>query len=109
LLSEFVLDYGEHCCNRICARACFDKYPGNWQSIPTVVSLIVAITIALDRVFRPREIWRNYDLVSAVIREEEMRYSTKTGDYAITKPEQDRIAFAKFVDRVEDAIARERV
>jgi hypothetical protein len=75
---------------------------------PTIVSLIVAITVALDRVFRPREIWRNYDLVSAVIREEEMRYSTKTGDYAITKPEQDRIAFAKFVGRVEDAIARER-
>ncbi|MEJ2266190.1 MAG: DUF4231 domain-containing protein [Anaerolineales bacterium] len=75
---------------------------------PTIVSLIVAITVALDRVFRPREIWRNYDLVSAVIREEEMRYSTKTGDYAITKPDQDRIAFETFVDRVEDAIARER-
>jgi len=94
----------------------------NLSSVPklatTVVSLIVAITIALDRVFRPREQWRNYDLISALLREEEMKFSTRSGPYCqdqlkatVNNPQQcsaDEAAFAKFVERVEDAIHRER-
>lgn len=94
----------------------------------TIVSLIVAITVALDRVFRPREQWRNYDLISALLREEEMKFSTRSGPYrrgqlkapvtnaepGSAEPESaepesaDEDAFAKFVERVEDAIHRER-
>lgn len=78
------------------------------QMIPTVVSLIVAILVALERVFRPREHWRNYDLISALLREEEMRFSTRSGDYAPGKLAKDEDPFSKFVQRVEDAIRRER-
>ena len=75
--------------------------------ITTLVSLIVAITVALDRVFLPREHWRNFDLVSALLREEEMRFSTRTGPYSPGQLEGEE-AFARLVDRVEDAIHRER-
>jgi hypothetical protein len=94
----------------------------NLSSVPklatTIVSLIVAITVALERLFRPREQWRNYDLISALLREEEMKFSTRSGPYCrgrlketVNNPQPgsaDEDAFAKFVERVEDAIHRER-
>lgn len=74
----------------------------------TIVSLIVAITVALDSIFHPRELWRNYDLIAAGLREEEMRYSTKTGPYTASQLAKGEDAFSKFVGRVEDKIAEER-
>lgn len=76
--------------------------------ITTVVSLLVVISVGLQSVFRPREHWRSYDLISSVLREEEMQYSTGTGPYKISKRQDNSDAFQKFVERVEDAIAKER-
>jgi hypothetical protein len=70
--------------------------------VPTVTSLIVAIALAIEGVFRPREHWRNYDSIAAELRAEEMRYSTKTAPYS------DGTAFNTLVQRVEDRIADER-
>ena len=75
---------------------------------PTIVSVIVAITVALERVFRPREIWRNYGLVRSLLSAEEMRFRTKTGSYARGNPNRGEVEFAKFVERIEDSIANER-
>ena len=70
--------------------------------MPTLASLIVAIVIAFEGIFRPREHWRNYDTIAAELRSEEMMYSTKTGPY------QEVNAFDVLVKRVEDLIAAER-
>ncbi|MGH8953032.1 MAG: DUF4231 domain-containing protein [Acidimicrobiia bacterium] len=70
--------------------------------VPTVTSLVVAVALAIEGTFRPREHWRNYDSIAADLRAEEMRYSTKTGPYA------DGAAFVTLVQRVEDKIAAER-
>jgi hypothetical protein len=76
---------------------------------PTVVSLIVVAAVALESVFHPREHWRNYDLISSVMREEEMEFSTRTGPYAKLDSDKDKdAAFHKFVERIETAIAKER-
>lgn len=84
----------------------------NFQDVdpiyPTIVSVIVAITVALERVFRPREIWRNYELVRSLLRAEEMRFRTKTWSYARGNPNPGEVEFAKFVKRIEDSIANER-
>lgn len=86
----------------------------NWEDVPkqvpTSVGMIVAVSIALEGVFHTREQWRNYDLISSSLREEEMRFSTGTEPYAKENPGQDDDKiFQKFVDRIEDAIAKERV
>jgi hypothetical protein len=81
------------------------NYPDVDKLYPTVVSLVVAAIVALDAVFRPREHWRNYDLISSVLREEEMRFSTKAAPYDGQDVEE---SFRTFVDHVEDAIAKER-
>ena len=47
--------------------------PGVDKIYPTIASLVVVVIVALEGVFHPREVWRNYDLISAVLREEEMR------------------------------------
>ena len=71
--------------------------------IPTALSLVVAILVAVEGIIHPRELWRNYGLISAALREEEMRFSTKTRPYR-----DDPRDFAEFVDRVERLIAEER-
>ena len=79
------------------------------RMVPTIVSLAVATAVALESVFHTREHWRNYDLISSVLREEEMRFSTRVDPYKVTdKPQSDEAMFRRFVDRVEDAIAKER-
>ena len=76
---------------------------------PTIVSLVVVVVVALESVFHFRKNWRNYDLISSVLREEEMLHSTKAGYYS---PKEvgggDDEIFRIFVKRVEDAIANER-
>jgi hypothetical protein len=76
---------------------------------PTIVSLLVVVVVALEGVFHFREHWRNYDLISSVLREEEMQFSTKAGPYSPQEIKaSDHEVFRTFVKRVEDAIANER-
>jgi hypothetical protein len=80
--------------------------PGIDSVYPTILGLGIAIIVALEGVWHPAEHWRNYDLISAVLREEEMRFSTRAPPYDEKDGKDNN--FAKFVDRVEDAIAKER-
>ncbi len=73
---------------------------------PTMASMAVAVAVALEGVFHTREHWRNYDMISAFLREEEMRFSTRAEPYAREQSEDQ--SFKTFVDRIEDAIAKER-
>jgi hypothetical protein len=82
--------------------------PGVSPLYPTITSLVVVVFVALEGVFHPREHWRNYDLICAVLREEEMRFSTRSGPYAAQSQQEDEVIFKRFVERVEEAIARER-
>lgn len=80
------------------------------KQVPAFVGMTVAVSIALEGVFHNREQWRNYDLISSSLREEEMRFSTGTEPYAKENLGQDDDEiFQKFVARIEDAIAKERV
>lgn len=72
------------------------------------LSALVVMLVALQGVFHPREIWRNYDLISSVLREEEMRFSTRSGIYSAEGQQADEQVFRRFVERVEEAIAKER-
>ena len=77
--------------------------------VPTIIALVVAAAVALEGVFHTREHWRNYDLISSFLREEEMRFSTKTEPYSTSGQEKENDeVFKKFVERVENAIAKER-
>ena len=76
---------------------------------PTIASLLVVVVVALESVFHFREHWRNYDLISSVLREEEMQFSTRAGPYSPQEIKgSDDELFRTFVKRVEDAIANER-
>jgi Protein of unknown function (DUF4231) len=44
--------------------------------IATVLSLVVTIMVGFQGIFHPREHWRNYDMISATLRREEMLFST---------------------------------
>jgi hypothetical protein len=87
------------------------KWVPSWVS--ALVSVAIAIAVALDRIFRPMEHWLNYDLMSEYLVGQEMCFSTRTGEYSRTDRcgdptrSEDEV-FAKFVGRVEDAIAKER-
>jgi hypothetical protein len=72
--------------------------------IPTVISLCVAAVVALEGIFHPRELWRNYDLIAAGLREEEMRFSTKSEPY-----DKSSDPFHLLVKNVEDRIKEERL
>ena len=75
---------------------------------PTIVSLAVVASVGLQGVFRPREHWRNYDLIGSFLREEEMQFSTGSGHYKHLSGTDSSEAFHQFVERVENAIAKER-
>ena len=53
----------------------------NCNCLATILSLIVTIMVGFKGVFHPREHWRNYDMVSATLRREEILFSTKSGEY----------------------------
>lgn len=71
----------------------------------TILSLIVTILVGIQGIFHPREHWRNYDMISASLRREEMLFSTQSGEYE--KLDENK-SFHLFVRRVEDLIANER-
>lgn len=74
--------------------------------IPTLISLCVAAVVSLESIFHPRELWRNYDMIAAGLREEEMRFSTKSEPY---DKSADSDPFHLLVKNVEDRIREERV
>jgi len=74
----------------------------------TIVSLLVVVTVAMENLFHPREHWRNYDLISSELREEEMQFSTRSGLYSQFDKDKEEDAFHKFVERIENAIGKER-
>ena len=80
----------------------------DWEpvsTIATILSLIISILVSILAIFRPREHWRNYDLIAADLRREEMLYSTSTGDYNTEDTDQ---KFRLLVNRVENLISKER-
>jgi hypothetical protein len=81
---------------------------GMERKYPTIVSLAVVAAVSLQSVFRPREHWRNYDLIGSFLREEEMQFSTGSGHYRLLTATGNSEAFHQFVERVENAIAKER-
>lgn len=71
----------------------------------TILSLIVTILVGIQSVFHPREHWRNFDMISASLRREEMLFSTQSGEYE--KLDENK-RFHLLVRRVKDLIAKER-
>ena len=57
---------------------------------------------------RPQEHWRNFELIGALLREEERKFSTRSGPYLPSALGQKKDPFAKLVENVEDSIHRER-
>ena len=73
--------------------------------VPTLLSLLVTILVTLEGVFHFREHWKNYDLMKSFLRQESCLYQASAGPYR-NKAEAE--AFVLLVERVEDAIAKER-
>jgi hypothetical protein len=73
--------------------------------VPTLLSLLVTILVGLEGVFHFREHWKNYDLIKSFLRQEACMFQAGAGVYR-EKPENER--FLLLVERVEDAIAKER-
>jgi hypothetical protein len=73
--------------------------------IPTLLSLLVTILVTLEGVFHLREHWKNYDLMKSFLRQEACLFQARAGTYRNVPPDE---AFALLVERVEEAIAKER-
>lgn len=78
---------------------------GGMEIWATVLSLIVTIMVGMQGIFHPREHWRNYDMISASLRREEMLFSTRSGEY---EKLDEHKRFHLLVRRVEDLITKER-
>jgi Protein of unknown function (DUF4231) len=70
----------------------------------TVTALTVVLTLALEAVLHLREQWRNYRYTEQYLDKERFLFMTAAGPYRGMAPEH---AFARFVERVESAIASE--
>ena len=83
-------------------------YPGYGLGIlATFFSLVVTIGVGCQELFRFREHWRNYDMIDANLRSEEMLFSMSAGPYENLKDEEKKgLLFAK---RIEDLIHSERI
>jgi len=73
--------------------------------VPTLLSLFVTILVSLEGIFHLREHWKSYDLMKSFLREEACLYEAGAGAY---KGKAAADAFVLFVERVEEAIAKER-
>jgi hypothetical protein len=51
----------------------------------TIISLIVTILVAAEKLFRFREHWRSYDTVSAALQYEQLLFQTRAGAYAYSR------------------------
>ena len=72
---------------------------------PTMLSLLVTALVGAEGIFHWREHWKNYDLMKSYLRQEACLYQAKGGPY---REQTIEAAFVLFVERVEEAIAKER-
>jgi hypothetical protein len=79
------------------------SYP---RVLPTLLSLVVTILVAVEKLFRFREYWRNFDTAEESLKREKFMYQARTGEYD-NKSDDD--AFATFVKRFEEKIKLERM
>ena len=73
--------------------------------VPTLLSLLVTILVSVEGIFHLREHWKNYDLMKSFLRQEACLYQARAGLY---RDQTDEAAFVLLVERVEEAIAKER-
>lgn len=73
--------------------------------IPTLLILLVTVLVTLEGVFHLREHWKNYDLMKSFLRQEACLFQANAGPYRRKSSDE---AFVLLVERVEDAIAKER-
>lgn len=73
--------------------------------VPTLLSLLVTVLVTLEGVFHFREHWKNYDLMKSFLRQESCLYQASAGPY---RNKAQAESFVLLVERVEDAIAKER-
>ncbi len=72
---------------------------------PTILSLVVTILVALERLFRFREHWRNFNYAEEALNREKYLYLAKAGEYSDKDFDE---AFRLFVKRFEGKIKEER-
>ena len=72
---------------------------------PTVLSLLVTVLVGVEGIFHWREHWKNYDLMKSYLRQEACLFEAKAGPY---RKQSESDAFMLLVERVEEAIAKER-
>lgn len=77
------------------------------STIPTALSVVVTILVGVEKLFHFREHWRNYDLMAAFLRNEQLNFQAGAVEYAIKEKDFDK-AFQKFVKRTQAAIDDER-
>jgi hypothetical protein len=73
--------------------------------VPTLLSLLVTILVTLEGIFHFREHWKSYDLMKSFLRQEACLFEAGAGAYRGKAPNE---AFVLLVERVEEAIAKER-
>ena len=72
---------------------------------PTLQSLLVTVLVGVEGTFHWREHWKNYDLMKSYLRQEACLFQAKAGPY---REQAESGAFVLLVERVEEAIAKER-
>jgi hypothetical protein len=72
---------------------------------PTLLSLLVTILVGFEGIIHFREHWKNYDLMKSFLRQEACLFQARAGAY---RGRVDDEAFVLLVERVEDAISKER-
>jgi len=73
--------------------------------VSTVLSLLVTILVGLEGIIHFREHWKNYDLIKSFLRQEACLFQAHAGAY---RGRTDDEAFKLLVERVEEAISKER-
>jgi hypothetical protein len=73
--------------------------------VPTLLSLLVTILVTLEGIFHFREHWKSYDLMKSFLRQEACLFEAGAGAYRGKAANE---AFVLLVERVEEAIAKER-
>ena len=79
-----------------------ERVPSIW---PTLLSLLVTVLVGVEGIFHWREHWKNYDLMKSFLRQEACLYQAQAGEYRGKEPAE---ALRLLVERVEDAISKER-
>ena len=73
--------------------------------VPTLLSLLVTILVTMEGIFHFREHWKSYDLMKSFLRQEACLFEAGGGAYRGKAANE---AFVLLVERVEEAIAKER-